>query len=205
MKKIVDPVLLDRISSRMSKTFGQIHKNEMEEYYHELMAMEFNLLKLHRQDPSRNSRRAKEAIKYSLLTIDGTLRDVHYDFGTTFTKETEALLHGLLYSFDPFYSQEIGEVLEKKMDLKNKDVLKEYYTRPVQCLLKLEESIDLWIEQLGSNGYFRFLEDVIGDEVKGDRLTFSVNINVDLFYDSSELKRKFHKEEGDTLYMNIEP
>lgn len=175
MNKRVDSVLLARISSRMAKTFGRISDDELDNYMGLLMTLESNLLRIHRQDPSKNSRRAKEAIQYSLLTIDGYLRDIQYEFGINFSEEIEALHYGLMMSFDPLTSREIQLFLGERLDVTNKEALKQFYTEPIRCLLRLENSMDLWMQQIGPNGYFKFLEDTIGDTIKGDVLQIYVD------------------------------
>lgn len=189
MKKRVDPVLYDKISRQMAKYYGKLKEQELSNYYEVLMALESNLLILHRQDPSRNSRRAEEAIKLSLFTIDGHIRDIEYDFKHLLSEENKSLLHGLLYCFDPYYSQEIKELIGDKMVPENKKRIKEYYSHYIKCLLRLEESIKLWDNNLGINGYFIFLEDVIGDLIKGDDLIF--NVNVTPLMTEEEIRRRF--------------
>lgn len=101
--------------------------------------MESNLLKLHRQNPDRNGRHAAEAIQMSLLTVDGYLRETEYDYGRFASPENQALLHGLLMSFDPYTNPEIHEVVMKNGQAFN---AKEYFTLPVKCLIRIEKSIE---------------------------------------------------------------
>ena len=55
-------------------------------------------------------------------------------------------------------------------------MLKEYYKFPVMCLLRIKDSIDLWEKQSGSNGYFDFVENYMGDEIRGTEMNFSIII-----------------------------
>ena len=53
-------------------------------------------------------------------------------------------------------------------------MLRDYYTVPVMCLLRIKDSIDLWEKRGGSNGYFQFIEEYMGDKIKGTEMKFSV-------------------------------
>lgn len=57
------------------------------------------------------------------------------------------------------------------MDLRE---LHDYYKVPVMCLLRIKESVDTWEKQAGSNGYFEFIEQYMGAEIKGKEMNFSV-------------------------------
>lgn len=175
MKKKINRYNFDRISSRMSQKFGNIKKGDEEDHALLLFPMESNMLKLHRENEKRDSRRAIEAIHICLLTIDGYLTDTEYDFGNLLAEENEALAKGLLMSFDPFTNEEVREVLEETHDLKSKEVLESYFQEPVKCLLRLEKSIELWLKEWGNDGYFNYVEDLMGDSIKRDlEMSYSV-------------------------------
>ncbi|MEL7566329.1 MAG: hypothetical protein AAGU27_15800 [Dehalobacterium sp.] len=166
MKKVVvDAYKLEEISSRMAKEFGTIPKGEEELHVFTLHAMEGNLLKLHRQDPNRNGRHALEAIQISLLTVDGYLRKIEYEYDRFAGAENQAFLHGLLMSFDPYTNQEIEEIVVESDP--NFDT-KEYFKLPVKCLLRIEKSVQLWTREWGRNGYFEFFEKQMGHTVESD-------------------------------------
>ena len=38
------------------------------------------------------------------------------------------------------------------------------------CLLRIKESVDTWEKQAGSNGYFEFIEQYMGAEIKGKEM-----------------------------------
>ncbi|MCJ7841893.1 hypothetical protein MUB24_13490 [Lederbergia sp. NSJ-179] len=171
-KIVVDSYNLDKISTRMAKDFGTIAKGQEEHYTYPLAAMEGNLLKLHRQDPNRTDREALTAIRMALLTIDGYIKQVEYDFSDHVTLNNKAFLHGLLMSFDPYTNKEVREVVmedERYFDAKK------YYAIHVKCLLRIEKSIKLWIKRRGSNGYFTFIENHMGHMIERDeKMNFSV-------------------------------
>jgi len=139
--------------------------------------MEGNLLKLHRQDSNRTGRHADEAIEMALLTVDGYLQQIEYDFDRFAAPENQIFLQGLLISCDPYINQELREVV---MTNDTAFDAKEYFRLPIQCLLRIEKSIDLWNEDLGSNGYFMFIEGELGYLVEqDDKMNFSVLVKED--------------------------
>lgn len=90
--------------------------------------------------------------------------------------DNERLEHALLMAFDPFTNDEIKEVLtsENKLDFDNLQELHDYYKEPVQCLIRIKESIDTWEKHNGSDRYFNFIEEIMGPEITGDELKNSV-------------------------------
>lgn len=168
MEKIpVDAYKFKRISSFMAKTFGTLpaSKEEEEPYSKMLFLLESNLLKLHRQNPLSTDQHAIDAILMSLLTIDGYIKKIEYDY-SNFVNEYNQVFHlWLLMTFDPFTNPDIH-----KRIIKNKDNFdqEEYFKPWIQCLLRLEKSIRLWTKDYGKCGYFDFIEGQIGHSIKSN-------------------------------------
>lgn len=189
MQKKVSRYMLDKIGSRMAKRFGTIPKGEEDPYYLQMYSMEGNLLKLHRRDPSKNGNDALEAVGMCLLTVDGYLQDLEYDFNSVSNDKNSVFCRGLLMSFDPFTNEEVKEVLGSEYDWNAKKVKEEYYEAPIKCILRIAKSISLWTEEFGPNGYFIFMEDQIGKLVgDNDELDFAVRAPL-----SEELVRELEK------------
>lgn len=175
MKKKFNSYYFDKISSNMAKEFGTIKRGREDDYNMLFMPMEGNILKLYREDEKRNGRHATEAIHICLLTIDGYLNNFEYDFSIVQTEENTPFVTGLLMSFDPFTNPAIHSVVENSYDLKSPEDLRVYFKEPVLCLLRIEKSIETWSKEMGSSGYFRFLEGQIGELVKKDlEMNYSV-------------------------------
>ena len=149
MKKQLNRYKFEKISNMMTKEFGKIAKGEENAYAMLFAPMEGNLLKLHRENPNRNGRRAIEAIHVCLLLVDGYLTDTEYDLNGYRTPENEAFVNGLLMSFDPFTNDEIREAAAGYWDLTSPSDLRSYFREPVLCLLRIEKSIALWTEEGG--------------------------------------------------------
>jgi small nuclear ribonucleoprotein (snRNP)-like protein len=171
-KIVVDAYKLDRISSRMAKNHGTIPRGREEDYAFQLAVMEGNLLKLHRGNSNRTGRHALTAIKMALLTVDGYLRKVEYDYERFVTPENQVFLHGLLMSFDAYTNMEIHEVIEERgVDFN----LEKHFVTVIKCLLRIEKSVKLWTDKLGPNGYFDFIEKNMGHMVDHNKeMNYSV-------------------------------
>ena len=178
MKNItIDSYKLEKISSRMAKELGTIPGGQEEFYSLMLQPMESNLLKLHRQNPNRNGRRALEAIQMSLLTVDGYIREIVYDYARFTNPENQALQQCLLMSFDPYTNPDIYEGVIKNNSTFN---AREYFKLPVKCLLRIEKSVHLWTKEWGYNGYFIFIEQELGYLVEqDDNMEFCIQMKAD--------------------------
>lgn len=168
MKKKVDRYHFDKMSSRMTQRFGSIKKGEEEGHELFMFPMESNLLKLHREDEKRDSRRAIEAIHICLFTIDGYLTGTEYDLSLFLSEENQAMAKGLLMSFDPFTNEEIRAALGEKWKPDAVEYLEAYFAESVKCLTRIEKSIEMWLKARGTDGYFKYMEDLMGDIVKQD-------------------------------------
>ena len=168
MKKQLNRYKFEKISNMMTKEFGKIAKGEENAYAMLFAPLEGILLKLHRENPDRNGRRAIEAIHVCLLLVDGYLTDTEYDLNGYRTPENEAFVTGLLMSFDPFTNDEVKAAASGYWDFTSPSDLRAYFQVPVICLLRLEKSIETWTKNMGTNGYFDFLEQTIGATVAGD-------------------------------------
>lgn len=172
----MQPYQFEKIYHEMEKEFGKIKSGNEEAHVMMLLPIEGNALKVHRKYPSSNSRRLREAIALALFKIKGYYTAESYDTDKFRDENNERLEYALLMAFDPFTNPEIQEVIrsESKMDLNNLTELHDYYKEPVMCLLRIKESIDIWEKRNGSDGYFNFIEEYMGDEIGGDELRFSI-------------------------------
>lgn len=166
----------EKIFSQMEKEFGKMQDGEEEVYAMSLLPMEGNALKIHRSYPTSNSRRLREAIALVLFDIKEKYTDEQIDTGKFRNEDNERLEKALLMAFDPYTNAEVMELLKQQNKTENitKDALKEYYTIPVMCLLRIKDSIDTWEKHAGSDGYFDFIESYMGSRIKGTEMNFSV-------------------------------
>ena len=111
--------------------------------------------------------------------IDGYINGCEYDLSKFRTPANEPLVKALLMSFDPFINEELHEALKNEYDWRSPEVLRSYFIKPIQCMLRIEESIQLWTKRNGSDGYFIFLEEFIGHMVPQDtKMNFTANLPV---------------------------
>ena len=172
----------EKIYSQMEREFGKIRKGEEETYVMLLLPMEGNVLKIHREFPESNSRRLREAIGLALFDVKETYSGEKYDAGNFRNAENERLEKALLMAFDPYTNNEIMELLKDQfqVDILSQEQKKKYYKFPIMCLLRIKESIDTWEKHSGSNGYFDFIEEYMGREIKGNDMNFSI-MSSDIF------------------------
>ena len=166
----------EKIYSQMEREFGKIGKGEEETYAMLLLPMEGNVLKIHREFPESNSRRLREAIALALFDVKGNCSGEKYDTDSFRNKGNERLEKALLMAFDPYTNNEIMELLKDQfqVDMLSQEQKKKYYKFPIMCLLRIKESIDTWEKHSGSNGYFDFIEEYMGREIKGNDMNFSI-------------------------------
>ena len=178
MKKEINSYNFKKISSNMAKRFGTIRRGEEKLYTMTLLPMESNLVKTNRMKKINSGREAIEAIHLCLFVIDGYINKVEYNLDPYITEKNRDFFNALLTSFDPFSNAEIAKILEATHKFTISDDLEKYFTEPVQCLLRLEKSIETWTDQLGVNGYFKFLEQQLGAGIKNDgKMDFAINVD----------------------------
>lgn len=166
----------ERIYSQMEKEFGKIRKGEEDNYTMLFMPLEGNVLKVHRECPSSNSRRLREAIALALFDIKERCMGEKADTGKFRNEDNEKLEKALLVAFDPYTNAEIMNFLKQETDTDELTykMLKDYYKLPVMCLLRIKDSIDIWEKRTGSDGYFGFIEDYMGSRIKGTEMQYII-------------------------------
>lgn len=166
----------EKIYSQMEKEFGKIDKGEEEFHTMMFFTIESNLLKIHRQYPTSNSRRLKEAIALALFDIKSRCTNESFELDAFRNEENERLEQAVLMAFDPFTNEEIRTFIndETDIDLTDPDTLHGLYTEAVLCLLRIRESVETWEKRMGSNGYFEFAESYMGSQVEGDEMAYTV-------------------------------
>lgn len=166
----------EKIYSQMEKEFGKIDKGEEEFHTMMFFTIESNLLKIHRQYPTSNSRRLKEAIALALFDIKSRCTNESFELDAFRNEENERLEQAVLMAFDPFTNEEIRTFIndETDIDLTDPDTLHGLYTEAVLCLLRIRELVETWEKRMGSNGYFEFAESYMGPQVEGDEMAYTV-------------------------------
>lgn len=178
MKQIGNYSAFERITTNMARTFGKVKKGKEADYALELASIEGNLLKMYRMNKTNNGRRVLEAIRICLFIIDGYLNDWEYDLSKYRTPENESLVKAVLMAFDPFTNEAVKEALSNEYDWHSPDDLRKYFTPPIQCLLRIEESVELWTKRNGADGYFIFTEEFMGHMVPfDDQMNFVAPLN----------------------------
>ena len=172
----------EKVARKMEKQFGKISKGDEESHAMVVFPMEGNLLKINRKYPASNSRRLREAIFITLHQIDSYLTGEKADTGSFENEDNIRLKDALMYVFDPFSNEEVKAILTEKseLDLEDREQLESYYREPVQCILRILDSVDHWEKRSGSNGYFQFMENWLGEKVpRDDKLNYAILLSGD--------------------------
>ena len=111
----------DKIFSVMENEFGKICKGKEYVFEESLMVLETNLLKIHRQYPSSDSRRLREAVALTLFTIRENYSGEEFNTDNFRNENNERLEQALLTAFDPFSNMLIWKG-RKKAGKKEKNV-----------------------------------------------------------------------------------
>ncbi|MBQ9008074.1 MAG: hypothetical protein IJ088_01910 [Clostridia bacterium] len=123
----------------------------------------------------------EEAILLVLHELNGRLTGTKPDTAKFETPANTRLRHVLLSAFDPETSEEIRDGLkEHHVDLEDPFWAKAYYGEYIICLLRILESVQNLTKQMGSNGYFTFLESFMGDKVE-DNLSLNRTVAIPVF------------------------
>ena len=174
MKTINSYSTFERVTSNMAREFGRIKKGTEESYAFVLFPIESNLLKVNRKNGVNNGRRVMEAIKICLFKIEGYLNGWEYDFGQYLTDDNKEYVDAILYSVDPFSNEEIAGIISQWYDMNSKEDIREYFSLPVKCLIRIEESIQTWTNERGASGYFDFLESHLGVKIDDEKLNYTI-------------------------------
>lgn len=139
-----------------------------------LFPLEGNALKVHREFPASNSRRLREAIALVLFDIRERCMGDKAGIGQFRNEDNEKLENALLMAFDPYTNAEVMEHLKRQERIEglSQEMLKSYYKLPVMCLLRIKDSIDTWEKRSGADGYFDFIENYMGSQIKGSHMDF---------------------------------
>lgn len=176
----MDQRQFEQIARDMERRYGKIKKGTEEEHAMIMFPMESNLLKVNRKHPASNSRRLKEAIYLAFHKVNGYITGVQQDTGQFEDEENTRLLDAILMSFDPFTNDEIRGILtsQRIVDIESTEELAEYFREPVICLLRIRDSVEHWEKRKGSDGYFVFLEEWLGNKVDRDeKMNYSLMVS----------------------------
>lgn len=168
----------EKIFLQMEKEFGKVKASEEKKYAMMLLPLQSNILKVHRAFPTSNSRRLKEAIALVLFYLKEIYSREHFAIETFSNPDNERLGHALLMAFDPFTNDELKEAVENEYDIdwSNPNQLYAYYKEPIRCLLRIKDSTDLWIKKQGTDGYFIYLEQFMGETIHDDTMDYFVQL-----------------------------
>lgn len=108
-----------------------------------------------------NGRQAAEILRLVLYDIKGIAEKEEYDC----TKWEEECYRSCADSIESLFLPEKNSELEA--DLKKQTVLNDdYFELARKVIVRIHESVERWTKEMGPNGYFNFIGQYIGTEIK---------------------------------------
>lgn len=150
----------DSIVSKTKKTITPIIRGEEDGEYFEYLAIVEILLSRFHKNFGINGRQAKEIIQLVLYDIKGVADGVEYDC----SKWTEECYYICADIIEQCILPEKNPKL--KAQLKDDVVLDDdYFEFARAVLIRIHESVTLWTNENGSQGYFNFISGFLGIEI----------------------------------------
>jgi hypothetical protein len=157
-----------KVATEMKKEFGTIRKGEEREYLHDLMPIEYAILKFSTgQAKNVTDLKVADALIACLLRIKGYLADAHYDCATLVDPLSMEMAGSIAGTFDPYLFEEIHVMAAEYYDITSKEGLREYFITPVRCLLRILDSLQHWSSS-GARGYLDYLMGTLGSIIENE-------------------------------------
>lgn len=148
---------MTRVISRAKKEFGVITRGTEEEYNPGLDYLEHEIYRIYTEIPITDYE-LREVIEMIIYDVKGIIDQIDYDYGKIRSEDQKKFAQTLELLFNPFLNKEIPI---HNLDLEKKEDLKELFTLPIKCLLRIYDSIEFWNHNGGKNGYYRMLEEMV--------------------------------------------
>jgi len=177
----------------MEKEFGKVKKGEEDQYVTFLYTIESNLLITHQRYPASNSRRLLEAIPLALFQLKSNMTGEVYELDRFWSEDNDRLVHALLMAFDPLTNETIASAFRVNgiVVLDDPDMLKSVYAVSIMCILRIKESVEFFVQELGSDGYFDFLEENMKMDIdQEEELHFTVMLPEGIGLEEQEPEKK---------------
>ena len=145
---------MSRVISRAKKDYGFIERGSEDFYNPQLDYLEHWIYEIYEEIPI-NDRELKEVIEMIIYDIKSIVEDKSYDYKDIRSYEQCRFAYNLEYIFNPFVNSNI------KLNEDGKENIKDVFTLPVMCLLRIYDSIEFWNKRYGKNGYYKMLEEYV--------------------------------------------
>ena len=154
----------NQIIRTMKNEHPLMEKGEERRYELFLERIERQIFLVRKKYDSASSIRATEAICLVLFKIKGYLTDKEFDTSNFENEDNLRIRDAILNAIDPFTNKKIADNIAKEgitVDIANKEFVSAYFELYIKCLLRLYDSMQFWIKDRGSDGYFSFLMDTV--------------------------------------------
>lgn len=153
-KKILSNYDMSRIISRAKKEFGIIVRGTEEDYNPQLDYIEHAIYDIY-TEISITDNELQEVIEMIIYDLKSLIDNKIYDYANIRNERQIRFAKNLELLFNPFINNDIK--LNKDFD----NNLKDLFTFPIKCLLRIYDSIEFWNKRYGKNGYYKMLEEMV--------------------------------------------
>jgi len=153
-KKILTEYDMKRVIKRAEIEFGKIKKGTEKLYEPQLNNLEHALYAVYKNNKI-SDRELQQCIAMIIYDLKSKIDNIDYDYSNIREERLIKFCHDLEMSFNPFINKEI------KLTSDAYNNLKEVFKRPIMALLRIYDSIDIWRELYGIDGYFRMLTEYV--------------------------------------------
>lgn len=145
---------LKRVISYANKQFGKIERGTEEDYNPQLNYIEHKIYEVY-EKINISDYDLQTAIEITIYDLKGYVDNKIYDYTELVDKKVINYAKELQELFNPFINKDI------KVNNEGKNNLKELFTLPIICLVRIYSSVDFWRNRYGKNGYFKMLKEMV--------------------------------------------
>ena len=186
---------MKRVIARAKKEFGIIVRGTEEDYNPQLNNLEHVIYFTYYENPI-SEYELKMIIEMIIYDLKSIIDNIKYDYNDIRDKKLIKFSKAIQKYFNPKLNKDI-----KLTDEANNN-LKEVFTFPIKCLLRIYDSIDFWHNKYGTNGYFRMLEKYVLPMISIGEYPYILEYKYIL--DDKENHNKEIDNIVDNLYINVD-
>ena len=154
MTKEIKEYDLRRVLGRVKKDYGFLVAGTEEECAKEFYEVETTIYRLYK-DFGISDYDLQTILLITIYDLKGLIEEIEYDYTNVATEKQIKCSKEIQMKFNPFINKNILITDEAKNNLK------ELFTLPIQILARIHDSINIWREIKGKDGYFKMLEEMV--------------------------------------------
>lgn len=186
---------MKRVIARAKKEFGIIVRGTEEDYNPQLDNLE-HIIYFNYNKNSISEYELKMIIETIIYDLKSIIDNIKYDYSDIRDKKLIKFSKAIQKYFNLKLNKDI------KLTVEANNNLKEVFTFPIKCLLRIYDSIDFWHNKYGTNGYFKMLEEYVSPVLAIGEYPYILEYKYIL--DDKENHNKEIDNIVDNLYINVD-